>query len=54
MTSEVTDILYISSKRGDIALSSLFHSMLLPVVRFSLGDKRLFEISEVEKTRVDR
>ena len=32
-------------------ISSLFHNILLPVNRFR--DKRLFEISEVEITRVD-
>ena len=42
------------------AISPLFHNIFLPVVkfsclgrtRFSLRDKRLFEISEVEITRV--
>ena len=43
------------------AISPLFHNILLPVLRFhvktgtriSLRNKRLFEISEVEVTRVD-
>ena len=43
------------------AISPLFHNILLPVVnfyvktgtRFSLRNKRLFEESEVEVTRVD-
>ena len=39
------------------AISPLFHNILLSVVRlgtgFSVPDKRLFEISEVEITRVD-
>ena len=60
LTPEVRDILKILWKRG--AISPLFHNILLPVVRFSclnrdtifsLRDKRLFEISEVEITRAD-
>ena len=43
------------------AISPLFHNIFLPVVRFSclgrdqilLRDKRLFEISKVEITRVN-
>ena len=40
LTPEVTDILKILWKRGEIApkegaISSLFHNILLPVVRFS-------------------
>ena len=44
------------------AISPLFHNIFLPVVRFSclgkgtrfsLRDKRLFEISEIEITRVN-
>ena len=42
------------------AILPLFHNTVLPVrvhveteTRFSLRDKRLFEISEVEITRVD-
>ena len=47
---------------GEIApVSPLIHSILLPMldfyvktgIRFSLRDKRLFEITEVEITRVD-
>ena len=38
-------------------ISPLFHNVLLPVVkkgtRFALRDKRLFEIGEVEISRVD-
>ena len=52
-------------KRGEIApeeqfllLSSIFCYLMLNFyvrtrIRFSLRDKRLFEITEVEKTRVD-
>ena len=55
---EVTDILKILWKRGEIAL---FSTIFLPVVRFSclgrtrfsLRDKQLFEISEFEIARVN-
>ena len=52
-------------KRGEIApeeqfflLSTIFCYLMLDFyvktgIRFSLGDKRLFEITEVEITRVD-
>ena len=58
-TLEIRDILKILWKRG--AISPFFHNILLPVVRFSslggirfsLRDKRLFEISDVEITRVN-
>ena len=52
-------------KRGKIApeeqflpLSTIFYHLMLDFyvktgIRFSLGDKRLFEITEVEMTRVD-
>ena len=52
-------------KRGKIApeeqflpLSTIFYYLILDFyvktgIRFSLRDKRLFEITEVEKTRVD-
>ena len=60
MTPENRGILKVLWKRGE-AISPLFHKILLSVVRFSclkgtgfsLRDKRLFEISEVEITRVD-
>ena len=48
LTSEVRNILKILWKRG--AISPLIHNILLPV---SPRDKWLFEISEVEITRVD-
>ena len=65
MTPEVRDILKILWKRGEIApkeqflLFSTIFCCLLEDLRvktgtsFSLRDKRLFEISEVEITRVD-
>ena len=66
-TLEIRDILKILWKRGEIAhcslgaISPLFYNifcLLLDVhvsagTRFSLRDKRLFEISEFEITRVD-
>ena len=62
-TLEIRDILKILWKRGAFlgAISPLFHNIfcrLLDVrvsagTRFSLQDKRLFEISEFEITRVD-
>ena len=64
-TLEVRDILKILWKRGEIApeeqfllFSTIFFYMLLDFhvkvgTRFSLRDKRLFEISEVEITRVN-
>ena len=59
-TLEVRDILKILWKRGG-AISPLFHNIfyllldfhVLAGTRFSLRDKRLSEISEVEITRVD-
>ena len=56
---EDRDILKIMWKRGEIA--PLFHNILLPIfdfhvktgTRFSLRDKRLFQISEVEIMRVN-
>ena len=58
LTPEVRDRLKMFLKRE---ISSLFHSILLLLLdfhmktgtRFSLRDKRLFEISKVEITRVD-
>ena len=61
-TLEIRDILKILWKKGEIApFSPLFHNILLSIVRFylsagtrfSLRDKRLFEVSEVEITRVN-
>ena len=57
-TLEVRDILKILWKRGEIALFHNIFYMLLDFhvkagTRFSLRDKRLFEISEVEITRVN-
>ena len=64
-TLEVRDILKILWKRGEIApkeqfllFSTIFFYMFLDFhvqagTRFSLRDKRLFEISEVEITRVN-
>ena len=59
LTPEVTDILKILWKRGEIALySTIFFHLLLDFhvktgTKFLLRDKRLFEISKVEITRVD-
>ena len=62
-TLEVRDIVKILWKRGEIApaISPLFHNIFYMLLdfhvkagtRFSLRDKRLFEISEVEITRVN-
>ena len=57
LTPEVKDIMKILWKRGG-AISPHFHNILLPVVRFpcltgtrfSLRDKQLFEIREIEIT----
>ena len=59
LNPEVRDILKKMWKRGEI--SPIFHNILLPFVRFScvtgtrfsLRNKRLFKIREVEITRVD-
>ena len=45
-------------ERGEIALSTIFCNLIIDFfvktgTRFSLRDKRLFEITEVEITRVD-
>ena len=59
LTPEDRDILKILWKRGEILLFSTIFCYLLLDVRvktgttFSLRDKRLFDISEVEITRVD-
>ena len=65
LTPEVRDILKILWKRGEIApkeqfllFSTIFCYLILDFnvktgTRISLRDKRLFEISEVEITRVD-
>ena len=65
LTPEDRDVLKILWKRGEIApmerfllFSTIFWYLLLqlhviPGIRFSLRDKRLFEISEVEITRVN-
>ena len=54
-TLEVRDILKILWKRGEI--HNIFYMLLdfhvKAGTRFSLRDKRLFEISEVEITRVN-
>ena len=59
LTPEVRDILKILWKRGEISL--LFHNIFYLLLdlhvqagtRFSLRDKRLFEISEFEIARVN-
>ena len=57
LTLEVKDILKILRKRGEIAPSIFcylfFDFHVKTGTRISLRDKRLFEISEVEITRVD-
>ena len=60
-TLEVRDILKILWKRGEIAISPLFHNIFYLLLDFhiyagtifSLRDKWLFEINQVEITRVN-